>query len=287
MNILYRIAVTAACIAAISCNRESVPADGSGEIVFTADDAISAEVTTKTTVTNSLESTGFYASATTGGSSETKLWNNVSFSYSSGKFTGGKYWPATDNGIHFYASNADITFNAAGCSVNSVSANSKDVVCAYLASPSWKQENALTFNHIFARIGSVKVNAPSGYNVSSLNISITPYITGNYNIKTGTWSSQTVDSSSPSKPIAISASGTNENNLWVIPGTYDLTASYTLSKGTGDGAYVESFSKTASVTIVAGKIHSIETTLPAGNATEIVFTVSITPWANNSINVTF
>lgn len=289
MKRLLLFTATAVCTLAVSCKQESVPSvapSGTEEIVFTANDTFSAEVSTKTSIITSLESTGFNASATTGTSSETMLWNNASFSHASGQYKGNRYWPVTNNGIHFYASNAAITFNANGCSVNGVSAKDKDVVCAYLASPSWGVANQLTFEHIFARIGSVSVSAPTGYSVTSLNISFTPNISGDYNIKTKTWSNEAADTSSPSKKIASSAS-TNDNNLWIIPGSYTLTATYTLEKGTGDGKYSESFTKTANVTIQAGKLNSIQTTLPEGNAAEIQFTVSVTPWGNNSITAVF
>lgn len=283
------IFTAAVCVLAVSCKQESVPAgpsSGTEEIVFTANDSFSAEVSTKTSIITSLESTGFYASASTGTSSETLLWNNASFNYVSGQYKGNRYWPAVNNGIHFYASNSAITFNSNGCSVNGVSAKEKDVVCAYLASPTWGVANELAFEHIFARIGTVTVTAPAGYSVTNLNISFTPSISGNYNIKTKTWSNEAADTSSPSKIIA-SAASTNDNNLWIIPGTYTLTATYTLEKGTGDGKYSESFTKTANVTLLAGKLNSIQTTLPEGNATEIQFTVSVTPWGNNSITAVF
>lgn len=289
MKRLLIITTAAVCALAVSCKQESVPVNtssGKEEIAFTTNDSFSAEVSTKTSIITSLQSSGFYASATTGTSSETLLWNNANFNYSSGQYKGNRYWPVENNGIHFYASNAEITFSADGCSVNGVSAKEKDVVCASLASPAWGVANELTFEHIFARVGAVTVTAPDGYNVVNLNISFTPKITGNYNIKTKSWSNEAADSSSPIKKIASSAS-TNDNNLWIIPGTYTLTATYTLEKGTGDGKYSESFSKTASVKLEAGKLNSIQTTLPEGNASEIQFTVSVTEWGNNSITAVF
>lgn len=289
MKRLFTVAVAAACVMAVSCNPETVPAHSAenGEIVFTAGGAMSANVTTKTSLVLNLEATGFYACATTGSGTETLLWDNGVFIYNGSKYAGGKYWPLTNNGIHFYAANSSVTFSEGRCYVNGVSANSKDVVCATLASPVWGQENELEFNHIFARIGNVGVTAPAGYNVNSFSLTITPYVSGNYNITDNSWSSLGTDTNTPTKTIATSASPTNENDVWIVPGTYELTASYTLKKGSGNGSYTESFNETASVTLLAGSVNNIQATLPDGNATDIAFTVSVTPWGSNTVNATF
>lgn len=288
MKKLFIIAAAAACVLTVSCKHDPIPAEETDEIVFTASDAMSAEVTTKAaSPVNSLQSTGFYASATTGSDSESVLWNNAPFVYDSGQYTGGKYWPLTNNGIHFYASNKAITFNESGCSVEGISAKTNDVVCAYLSNPTWKVRNELTFEHVFSRVGTVTAYGPTGYTVTSFSIRFTPYIEGNYNIKTGQWSNLTTDSSSATKTIATAISSENSNDLWIIPGTYTLTASYTLSKGSGAGSYTESITKTAEVTLEAGKINNIQTTLPSGNATDIAFDVTVTPWSNNSITAEF
>ena len=280
----------AALAAAVSCNREPAPAASPAEpneIVFSAGGAMAAEVTTKASEVTSLQSSGFYVSASSGTTTESQLWSNAAFSHSSGKYKGSKYWPLENNGIHFYASNANMSFGEDGFILEGVSASTKDVVCAYLPSPTWKEPNDLTFEHIFARIGVVNVTPPAGYNVSGFSITFTPFISGNYNIKTGEWSSKAVDSSSPNKSIANAATSSNDNNLWLVPGEYELTATYTLEKGAGAGRYQENFTKVATVNLVAGKISSIQTTLPDGNASEILFNVTVTPWGSNAIAATF
>ena len=280
----------AALAAAVSCNQDPAPAASPAEpneIVFSAGGAMAAEVSTKATVVNSLESSGFYVSATSGTTAESQLWSNAAFSYSSGKYKGSKYWPLENNGMHFYASNANMSFSADGCIVEGASANTKDIVCAYLPSPTWKEPNDLTFEHIFARVGNVTVTPPSDYSVSGFSITFTPFISGNYNIKTGEWSGKAADSSSPNKSIATSTANVNDNNLWVVPGEYELTATYTLERGTGAGRYQEQFTKKATVNLVAGKVSSIQTTLPDGNAAEILFNVTVTPWGSNAITATF
>ena len=288
-RLLYLL--TAACCLAVSCKSDPVPAAASAEnepvqIVFSAVDAMSARVSTKTDpITDPPAS--FNTSATTGTTTETQVWNNEVFTASAGKYTGDKYWPLTETQLHFYASNADLTFSDGGCSVVDVYANQTDVICAYHETPTYKVENELAFEHIFARIGTVSITPPAGYQVSSgLRIYINPYIKGTYNLKTRSWTGKAPDNSSPMKTIAT-ATGNNANDLWLVPGTYTLTATYTLTKGSGGGSYSKNFTRTAIVTVVGGCINTIETTLPQGTAEDIVFNVSVTPWDNHTVTASF
>ena len=276
----------------LSCNRMEdpsgkIPADPSGKvpIVFTAEgDDLNASVTTKATEVTSLSSFNVLCVTGTAGSSEVQKFN-VSFSGST-TFSGGQFWPDSDPSYKFYASNLAITAASGGPTVSATTAT--DAVCAFLPSPTYKAEsNSLTFNHIFARIGSCNISAPTGYTVSSLSVTVTPKTGGTYNLYSGNgktdgtgWSS-TSDGSATT--IASTTGSTSDNNLYLVPGPYTLSASYTLTKG----AYSKSFSKSATVSLVAGKINNISSTLPAGDAKDIVFTISITPWEQNSITATF
>ena len=283
--------ITTACmvfLAAVSCNKNSLTpkTEGPVEVVFSADDSFSAQVTTKTSAVTSLETSGFYASATKGTSgSETQMWNNATFTYSSTdqKYKGDKYWPATSTQMHFYASNQSLTFAAGGCTISA--ANTTDVVCAYVESPTWKQEvTPLTFNHVFSRIGKCSISAPAGYTGSGLTVKITPKTSGTYNLRTATWSGVTTATSATT--LATQFNSNNNVDLYLVPGTYEISATYTLSKG-GDGGYSETISKKASVTLPAGQISNISAILPAGNAQEIVFTVTVTAWTTQSLSATF
>lgn len=280
--------VAAALLSAAACNKgalqgvapELTSADELGRIpvvLGAIGEGINAEVTTKATVVDALAS--FNATCTTGSAgSESQVWNNVSFS-GGPNYTGGKFWPNdADPSYHFYASNAAITFAAGGSTV--AATNATDVICAYKAANTWKSKNDLTFDHIFGRIGNVIVNAGTGYTISGVTINITPKTGGTYNIRTGAgqsddtgWSSLMTGSATN---IANATPSTKSNDLWLVPGTYTLTASWTAAKD----AYSESISgKTVDVVITKGKINTITTTL-GGNANEITLGVTITPWGD-------
>lgn len=253
-----------------------------GQISFTADTGQGMlDITTKADVVTSLSS--FNVNCVTGvaGTSETSVFNS-SFSGTT-TYTGGKYWPLTDPEYKFYASNATITPSATGPTVSA--SNTTDVLCAVSLTPTYMESNSLTFNHIFARIGKCVVHAPSGYTVSSLTVKLTPKTGGKYNLYKGNgktngtgWSSTTAGSVTT---IATATESSADNGLFLVPGSYEMTASYKLTKG----AYSESFTKKGTVALAAGKINDISCTLPAGNATQISFTVTISPWSTNNVNL--
>ena len=265
----------------ISCNKADVldrgnilPPDETGQvpILFTTD-SFDAVVTTKATAVTTLPS--FKVSATTGNAgSETSKWNSVTFSGTS-SYSGGKYWPSSNPSYHFYAANTDITFNAAGCTVAPADA-STDIVCAYLASPKYKASNALTFDHIYARISKLTLNAPSGCTLSNVTWALSAPVGGTYNLRTGAWTPGTASA----QTIAGGASSTND--LYVVPGTYELTCTYTITKGD----YTETHTKKADVTLQKGKINAITGTAVDGS-TAIAFTVSVSPWGNASLTATW
>ncbi|MBP5675432.1 MAG: hypothetical protein J6W94_00260 [Bacteroidales bacterium] len=280
----------AAILCLLSCNKGPAPSSyGDDEILFRADGTFSASVTTKATEVTGSNLSQIYVNASQGTSgSEEELWSNVSFSKSSDKYSGGKYWPNySTNSIrmHFYSSNLPLTFSSTGAIV-SVPDNSTDVVCAYCENPSWKAENTLYMHHILARLGKCTISLPSGYNGSGLTVKITLNYSGTYNIRTAKWITSTPASSQVTIATAFGSSG-NANDIYLLPGNYTLTATYTLTKGTGSGAYSETFTKTASVNLAPGMINLISATLPEGEATDIVFAVTVNPWTDYSITASF
>ena len=287
---MRKVFILLAALSAITlsaCTKSvSAPVPDANEILFMADYGVDYDVETKATAVTSLSS--FKASAVTGtAGSETAVWTNVSYSNAGdSKYVGGKYWPSTNaNPYSFYASNIDLTFNAAG---NTVTANNgTDVVCAYLASPTYKDVNTLTFNHIFARIGNMTVQAASGYTLSGVSIKVTPKTGGTYNLRTGNgqtngtgWSSTANGSATE---LTSGAEGTMANDIYLVPGTYTLTATWTATRG----EYTQTFTgKNSDVSLVGGKVNNITATL-GGLAEEIKFSVSVTAWGNNGIATTF
>lgn len=247
---------------------------------------------TKATAVTSV--TSFKASCVTGtfGTSESAVWTNVSFTGTASSCKGGKYWPYTSDypsgGYKFYATNySTIAFTSTGATV-SPSTNSIDVVVAYNNAPTYCAKNALNFNHIYARLTDVTVAAATGYTISSISITITPKVGGTYNIYTGrnstdaTGWSGTVSGSVTT--ISNASAGTKSNDIYLVPGTYTVTAGWTASTTNGDWTRTYS-GVTQTVNLVKGHTNKLSITL-GGNATEIEFSTSVTPWVTSDPAIT-
>ena len=278
MTILMAVAL----LASASC--ENRFEDNEQSITFnTMDNALDAEVFTKATALTALTQVNILCVTGTAGSAETKKWAADGLAVSSGKVNTGKFWPSSDLGYKFYGSNIAMTSASTGPTVSAT--NSTDVLCAVLTSPSFKQNNTLTFNHIFARLGNVNVSsATSGYTLSNVSIKLTPKTGGTYNLfqgngkKDGTgWSNATNGTST----TVANASGDNANDIYLVPGQYELSATYTVTKG--DYSYTQSTPKKATVLLEAGSVNAIVAKLPVNAATEISFTVTVTPWSSSSV----
>lgn len=294
------LAGLAAAVVFISCD-DMLPddaamlgAEAADEVVFSAGGpAFSTAVSTKASVVSSLPS--FHVACTRGVGSETSVWENTVF-VSDGApvptYRGGRFWPVNDPGYHFFASNAPLSFGADGTAATVD--GSTDVVCAYLPEPAYKMKNSLSFEHIFARVGQVTVTADDSYDISDVSVTIVPKTSGTYNLRTGagkkdgTGWSETVASAGPStiasaESIARGGSSVSMNDIYLIPGTYELTATWTAKRG----EYVETFTgKTARVSLVAGEVNKLTTTL-SGHAAELEFGVEITPWGKEMTDVDF
>ena len=275
-----------ALLSAVSCSKQEQPVWSSDRIAFRAGGpGVDLDIRTRTvseTTASTLESSGFYVSAVTGSAgSESSVWNSVSFTKDGTYFEGDKYWPNSNPSYKFYASSLAITYAAAGSTVNA--SNTSDVVCSYMASPTYMSPNTFTFEHIFARIGDVTVSALDGYTITGVSVSITPKTGGVYNMRTGSgqsdgtgWSSLTTGSATN---IANATPGTKSNDLYLVPGNYDIAFSWTASKGD----YSANLSKTVTgVSIVGGKVNAVTVSL-TGNAADLQFGVTITPWTGNTV----
>ena len=282
---IYPAFVAFALLASCQKQAEPVVLDTAGEryIRFSAE-APDVDLQTKVdiTQTSTLNSSGFRVTATTGSAgSESNAWNSVLFTKGSTYFEGGKPWPSSDLGYHFYASSNAITFNAAGCRVTAT--NTADVVCAYLPSPTYSETNALTFKHIFARIGNFTITAEEGHTITNVHATIVPKTGGTYNIRTGDgqtdgtgWSGLTTGSATE---LANTTPGTKANDLYLVPGTYDITFSWTATKGD----YSDNLSHTVTgVSVVGGKVNSFSAGL-TGGARPIQFTATVTDWGASTL----
>ena len=231
-------------------------------------------VPTKVTPVTSLSS--FYASATTGTTSQTSVFTSTSFTDpdADGKYTGGKVWPASSVTYNFYGSNRPLTFAAGGTTISAT--NGIDVVCAYAEGASYMEVCDLTFNHIFARLADVTITADTGYTITGISFSITPNTGGTYNLRTGAWSSVTTGSATS---IANATTGTKSNDIWLVPGTYTVTMAWTAT----NGAYTKSFTnQTKDVTLVAGKTNNLSATL-SGDAEDVEFGMALSAWTATTV----
>lgn len=292
----------------VSCNKTEDPTQAgvsSDEIVFNVDEeSLRSYEETKASVVTSLSN--FKAAATRGTSgSETSVWNNVTFTGPT-DYKGDKWWPATNPGYHFYASNFNLTFNAGGTTI--AATNDIDAVCAYIETSSYTPttgvKNLLSFQHVFARLGVVEVKAEDGYTISNVHIKITPKISGTYNLRTGFghndatgWSGTTEGTETevfdPSQTIAAGATKTKSNDIYLVPGTYTLTATWTATKGEFTKTYTASdpnvFLEKGKVTKLTAKVHRNGIDVPGmvGDATEIIFSVSVEAWGNTNKDMVF
>lgn len=292
-HFFFGLAVIAAGLSA--CNNAALEPDDMGmepnEIQFVTNN-FTANVLTKAAAVDVLSlQAGFNVSCVKGSAgSDTEVWSSYLFEYdgTAGSWAGentGKWWPLSDESYRFYAvfpSDYVMTYAAAGPTIQAD--NTHDIVAAYMGSPTYKAVNSLNFTHIFARLKNVTVSAADGYAISDIDIRITPKTGGTYNLYTGAgqtdgtgWSDLTTGAATS---IAPSAPGTQANDIYLVPGTYSLTASWTATKGN----YNETFEdKTVDVSLVAGKTSNITVNL-IGNATELRLTVGMTDWEDEAVD---
>ena len=266
------ICLLAVILGLCACGKDGVD---TRDIVLDVDGAIGVEVSTRVQAVTAVPSSLFW-SATTGssGSSEVSKWGNAQASVSGGRIVTGKTQTATPTTYNYYLSNREITFSTTGSYI--YCENGTDCIAGKATTPD--SEVGVTLGHVFARTGSLTLNTQSGYTLSNVSWQIESNtgagISGNYNIAKGTWSGQTGLSR---------RSLTSSSDLYLIPGSYTFTVTYTLTKGD----YSRQFTRSASATLVAGRINNITSTATGGDAKDITLTVSLTGWGSNSIGAQF
>lgn len=250
------------------------------EIILNVGDGF--EVTqTKTEQLTSIPSS-LYWGGTTGGnaagtSDESAKWSCESKAVSSNTISTGKYQTYSATTYNYYVSNA--SFSVGTSTTMTISNNNTDIVCGRTAQ-STSTTPSVTLNHIFARTGSLTLNTQSGYTLSGVSWSLTGKsaingTAGTYNLRTGSWTS----TSATLGTTSISSS----SNLYLIPGTYTISVTYTLTKGD----WSHEFTKSGDITLVGGKVNNVTATAIGGNASEIVISVSLNAWGAESHTPTF
>lgn len=274
---------SAALLALAACNKEeaiqiSSPADG--EIVLSlGGEMFNATVETKTSALSDVPASLYLQRTTGSGSSETKKEGSASKTVSEKKIATGWYQTATPTAYNYYLSNNSITF-AAGASTISAS-NTTDVI-AGVTSGNNTVTPSVTLEHVFARTGTLTAKAPSGYTISGVIWEIQSNsgagTSGTYNMAAKTWSGTTA---------LAKQTITGTSDLYLVPGSYKVSLSYTLTKG----EWTKSTTKSADVTLTAGKINNLKIgtdgTVPLidGGAKGISITVSLNPWGSTDITV--
>lgn len=279
------------------CNKMETPgAEQDDEIVFRVGGAAaSAEVLTKATAVGSanLVSNGFLVNCVNGTpGADVQVWSNAHFTKTGDVWKANKWWPLTNNSYRFYGVYSldlaeespalSMTYAAGGPTISASAAY--DILAAYLEAPTYKSPNTLVFDHIFARVKNMTVTAIDGYTISGVTINITPKVSGMYNLYTGHGQTDGTGWTSTSTGAAVNLAnatpGTKTNDLYLVPGTYTLSASWTATKDN----YTETFTNmTVDVSLVAGKTNNISVNL-TGNGTEIVFNVTVSDWADNAVS---
>lgn len=308
MNRFFYISVFA-LVALLSCNKQASvePAAADAGKVAEIQFAMGGEFTAATkAVTDETNLTSLFVTATKG-ADDTEVFANHEFQKTGSganalwKGVTAKFWPDDDQGYHFAASNVQLTDFTV-----SPTGTDTDIIYDYLASPTPKATNAFQMEHIFARVGTVKMLAPEGCTISGMTVTLQPIVSGTFNVKEETWgnlgSALSATSilpkagSSPATAAIATAGGsvTSANNdLWLVPGSYQLTATYTITKGD----FTKEYTKTCTIQLQRGKINNIGPVVQGGDeipnipqpedASEIQFTVTIVPWDSIDVGAQF
>lgn len=186
-----------------------------------------------------------------------------------------KYWPAGTDTYNFMASNVSFTSSTGAINTD----NTKDIVVG-TASSSPVEKVPITLDHIFARTATLTLNTQKDYTLSNVSWKIK-----SKDSKSGTAGTYTIGSGWGTTATTALAEQeiTSDSDLYLIPATYTLIVTYTLTLG----AYSETFTKSADVTLVQGKKNSIIGTATGGNASTVKFNVTITAWGEETLTPTF
>lgn len=276
---IYLLLCAAVAVLGTSCQKDDLKSVSSAKeqiVLSLADGSIDMNVATKATEVSTLPSS--LNLARTSGTWKSEKSENASstFTITNSKIATGWYQTATPTAYNYYVSNVAMTFDAGGSTI--VADNATDVIAGCTQGSSDSNTPSVTLNHVFARTATLTCNAQDGYEISGIAWKIKSAgdvgTKGTYNIATNTWSSVT--------PLS-EQEFTSSSDLYLIPGEYTVTVTYTLTKG----GYSESFTKSGNVSLVSGKKNSITCTAVGGDASGIELGVSLTGWGTNPCTLTF
>lgn len=191
-------------------------------------------------------------------------------------FKGGVSWPATEPSPAFtfyawnYTTNSPSPTYPGGTIVFDTQ-DTGDVIMAKVASATYKQTNHLQFQHITGRLGTVTLEAEEGMIISNVSVSVNGKVGAMFDVGTMDWSTSTNFTKYQTfNDVAPSAAGSKDNELYLVPGEHEFTATYDYTM------FGETFTGIVAVgkfTIVAGQ----ETTL------KILFTGDAEPFTLEAV----
>ena len=234
-SINFLLCAAVAVLGTMSCQKDDLKSVSSTEeqiILSLADGSIDMSESTKATEISAMPSSLYLARTSGTWKNETSENESSTFTITDSKIATGWYQTSIPTEYNYYVSNVAMTFAA----------------CTQTATDSGTP--SLSLDHIFARTATLTCNSQEGYEVSDVSWKIeskaggTGGTKGTYNIATKTWSGVTA--------LGQQAFA-SDSDLYLNPGDYTVTVSYTLSKG----SYSESFTKSGVVNLVAGKKNSI------------------------------
>lgn len=128
----------------------------------------------------------------------------------------------------------------------------------------------VTLNHLLSRIGTIAVNAPSGYTLTVNSMSI--------NALTSYSPDAEDDCVDETKTVVVGS-----NDVWFCPQrSATLAINYTLTKGD----FTKTYSKSQTFSLVAGKTHNLTINITTDEAQGIQLNSTVTAWSAQATSLT-
>lgn len=270
--------IASVLLAAVACKQGLDIENSAQEIVIGVGDSFKTEFETKATAVTTIPASLYYCIRYSDKNQVVK--SPSSAAVSGGKIATGLFKNPSDS-YKYYVSN--VNFDDGGIFTCD---GTVDVIAGLATSQSNSPEIPLI--HIYARTGSLTLNTPTGYTASGIEWHIRRNGTqlggtsGTYNINSQGATPWTSTSGLQSNEVITSSS-----DLYIIPGTYIVGVSYTLSKP----GWSQTFNHEANITFVGNKINNIigTATFRSGEnePNEITMNLSLTDWTEVDIPADF
>lgn len=271
--------IPVALFALASCSEEAITPSPENIVISVSSDDLDVNVQTKATALGAVPSSLYVQRTTGSGGGETSKDASASMAVAAGKITTTWVQSATPTTFNYYLSNLPINFVAGGSTLTA--SNTTDVLAGVASDNTITP--AVNLEHIFARTGTLTAIEPDGgYVLSGVTWKIQS------NSGTGTAGTYDMVSKAWSGTTALAEQAfTSSSDLYLVPGSYKISLTYTLTKGD----WTKSTTKSANVTLQGGKINNLKigsdgkVPLIDGGAEDISVTVTLDPWGNVDVSV--